>query len=142
MSDGHLILYSILEAAQSGQNTLSRAMDTAASTEMIGVLASQLEAFDSIESEAMQLAARRGWEVPLSVRSPLHRYITCIPSLGRRRMTDSKIAEALIYYHTKNIIQELKLSHISKISSGQIHQLLQKLLFCQSYDIRQMQPFL
>ena len=141
MSDGRIILSSILNVTQSGQEKLIRAIDKAASTAIISVLASHLETFDRIESEALRLATRRGWEVPEDVASPLRRKNTfiCLPCMGK---TDSKIAEAMIRYHTGRIICELKVSHTSRSADRQIQELLQKLLCCQSDCIRQMEPFL
>lgn len=142
MTDGYLILRSIIHAAQSCQSNLLRFLDTASSTELIGVLASQLETFDLIESEALQLALRRGWEITNPSLPPLERCKSRFPYLHRAGKSDSKIAEALIYYHTAHIIKELKLSHRCRTDDTQIHELFQKLLFCQSSNIRQMQPFL
>ena len=137
MTDGRLILCTILEAAQSGQSDLSRARKKAASTAMIDVLATQTETFDIIESAALQLAARRGWEIP----SPPPRLRTGLSFLRRGR-TDSAIAESLIRYHTDRIIRELKIRNGCKICDSPISELFQKLLFCQSSGIRHLQPFL
>ena len=109
------------------------------STAMKRVIAEQLQSYDCIESEAQQLASQRGWEI--NTGSDLSKMIKLRVQLKIRR-SDSAIAELLIGYHTSAMIQGLKVFHCDKCYDTPINNLFQKLLFCQSYSIRQLHPFL
>ena len=139
MTDGYEILTSIIDTTQSGQYDLSAAMDFVSSTAIKSVLAEQLQSYDGIESEAQLLASQRGWEILLDRRYPerLKRRMQL-----RLRKTDSQIAEYLILYHEHSIIHGIKIFHRNKSYDEQINRLFQKLQFCQSSGIRQMQQFL
>ena len=138
MTDGSEILNTILSAAQIGQQAISNAMTRASSTGIKSVLASQLQTYDHIESEALILAAGRGWDTLPDLPRDHCRNRRSF----RRNRADSQIAESLIHLHTDVMIRGLKISHRSETYDKQINELFQNLLFCQSTHIRQMQSFL
>ena len=59
-----------------------------------------------------------------------------------RRNTDSKIADMMIQGNTKGMIKGLKNIHQFPDQDDQVSTLSQKLLDCETANIRQMQTFL
>lgn len=139
LTDGHEILTSIIKATQTAQQDLLTAISFVSSTAIKSALAEELQIYDNIESDAQQLASQRGWEINPNSQgfSDFARHIQM-----RLRKTDPSIAEFLILYHTRSMISGLQIFHRCKSYDDQINRLFQKLLFCQSSHIRQMQPFL
>lgn len=139
MTDGYEILSSIIMATQTAQIDLPAAIEFVSSTTMKGALAEALQSYDCIESEALQLASQRGWDI-LSNQQLLCRLIRHVQIRFRR--TDPAIAEYLILYYTRSMIQGLRISHNHETYDEQINRLFQKFLFSQSSCIRQMFPYL
>lgn len=105
-------------------------------------LESQLREYDTLEREAHSIASRRGWE--LRDLDPAVRMMTDFKARMQlhHSNTDSKIASMMIQENTKAMIQGLKLIHQYPQSDLQITILSQKLLDCETANIRQMQPYL
>lgn len=139
MTDGNEILTSIIRTTQTAQYDLSTAISFVSSTAIKSTLAEEIQIYDGIESDAQQLASQRGWEINPDRQwvSGFTRHIQM-----RLRKTDPSIAEFLILYHTRSMITGLQIFHKYKSYDEHINRLFQKLLFCQSSHIRQMQPFL
>jgi uncharacterized protein (DUF305 family) len=105
-------------------------------------LESQLQEYDSIESEAHVIASQRGWELAEldpAVRT-MAEIMTKMKLLGGN--TDSKIASMMIQGNTRGMITEIKNIHQFNQSDTQIHALAQKLIDSENANIRQMQFFL
>ena len=105
-------------------------------------LEDQLREYDSIETEAHSIATQRGWE--LRELDPAVRMMADMMTrmkLGSRN-TDSKIADMMIQGNTRGMIKGLKNIHQFTDNDEQISILSQKLLDCETANIRQMQGFL
>ena len=142
MKTSRQILSGILKTTQMGQVGIRSVLDTSMRPGLRKALESQLQEYDAIESEAHAIASARGWELPeldsavrimtdMMTRMKLH-----------RANTDSQIAGMMIHGNTKGMIKGLKDLHQFPESDGQISVLSQKLLDCETANIRQMQSFL
>ena len=105
-------------------------------------LQSQLREYDAIESEAYALATQRGWE--LREIQPGKKMKTGIMTQMklRHKNSDSQIADLMIMGNTQGMIQGLKNLHQYQQQDSQVSALSQRLLDCETANIRQMQPFL
>ena len=105
-------------------------------------LESQLQEYDSIESEAHSIASQRGWE--LSELNPSVRFMADMMTRTKLSYgnTDSKIAGMMIQGNTKGMVTSLKDQHRLNSSDERVCALSQKLLDCESANIQQMTPFL
>lgn len=142
MTDDRQMLSSILRTAQMGQIGIQKVLDTSMRPALRKALQTQLQEYGSIEAEAHFLASQRGWE--LREIQPVKRLVTGM----RTRMTlshgnsDSKIADMIIQGNTCAMIAGLKELHQYQQQDSQVSALSQRLLDCETANIRQMQPFL
>lgn len=136
------ILSSILKTTQMGQIGIRSVLDTSMRPGLRKALESQLREYDCIESEAHAIAAQRGWE--LRELDPGTRFMSDM--MARARLSygnaDSKIAGMMIQGNTRGMIKGLKNLHQWGGQDGQVTTLSQKLLDCETANIRQMQSFL
>lgn len=142
MKNSKEILSSVLKTTQMGQVGIRSVLDTSMRPGLRKALESQLHEYDSIETEAHSIATQRGWELPEldpAVRFMADR-MTRMKLSGKN--TDSKIADMMIQGNTKGMIKGLKNLHQFAGTDEQIHILSQKLLDCETANIRQMQGFL
>lgn len=142
MKNNKEILSSVLKTTQMGQVGIRSVLDTSMRPGLRKALESQLQEYDSIETEAHSLASQRGWE--LSELDPAVRFMTDMMTRMKLngRNTDSKIADMMIQGNTRGMIKGLKNLHQFGGQDDQIHILSQKLLDCETANIRQMQGFL
>lgn len=142
MKNSKEILSSILKTTQMGQTGIRSVLDTSMRPALRKALESQLREYDSIETEAHSIATQRGWE--LNELDPAVRFLsdrmTRIKLTGRN--TDSKIAGMMIQGNTRGMITGLKNIHQFDAQDDQVHILSQKLLDCETANIRQMQGYL
>ena len=142
MKNSKDILSSVLKTTQMGQIGIRSVLDTSMRPALRKALESQLHEYDSIETEAHSIAAQRGWE--LKELDPGVRMMadmmTRVKLNGRN--TDSKIAGMMIQGNTKGMIKGLKNIHQFAQADEQISILSQKLLDCETANIRQMQGYL
>ena len=142
MKSNKEILSSIIKTAQMGQIGIRSVLDTAMRPGLRNALMDQLEEYDSIETEAHTIATQRGWEI--KEIDPAVRFLadrmTRMKLTGRN--TDSKIAGMMIQGNTKGMITGLKNIHQFDKNDQRITILSQKLLDCETANIRQMQSFL
>ena len=136
------ILSSILKTTQMGQIGIRSVLDTSMRPGLRKALESQLQEYDSIESEAHSIATQRGWELP--ELDPGARFMTDMMTRAKLSYgnADSKIADMMIQGNTKGMIKGLKNIHQFNGQDGQVTMLSQKLLDCETANIRQMQSFL
>ncbi len=142
MKDSKEILTSILKTTQMGQIGIRSVLDTSMRPGLRKALESQLHEYDSIETETHQIATQRGWE--LDEVDPAVRMMTDMMvrmKVGGRN-SDSKIAGMMINGNTKGMIKGLKNIHQYAGQDEQVDILSQKLLDCETANIRQMQGFL
>ncbi|MDO5399918.1 MAG: hypothetical protein Q4F17_02920 [Eubacteriales bacterium] len=142
MKQNQQALCSILKTTQIGQAGIRSALDSRMEPGLRKALESQLHEYDSIETEAHAIATARGWDLP-ELDPMLHLMTRCSARMKLRgRNTDSKIADMMIQGNTRGMIQGLKNLHQLAGADGQIHILSQKLLDCETANIRRMQSFL
>ena len=142
MKNGKEILSSLLKTTQMGQLGIRSCLNTSMRPGLRKALESQLREYDAIESEAHAIASQRGWEV--EELDPALRLMT--DAMTRMKLSrgncDSRIADMMIQGNTKGMIKGLKDIHQFAGQDEQIHILSQKLLDCETANIRQMQGFL
>lgn len=142
MKNSREILSSLLKTTQMGQlgirSVLSATMDPA----LRRALESQLREYDAIETEAHTLASRRGWE--LQELDPALRTMTNMMTRMKLsgKNTESKVADMMIQGNTKGMVKSLKNLHRYPSADQQVQILAQKLLDCETANIRQMEPYL
>lgn len=136
------LLSSLLKTTQMGQVGIRSVLDTSMRPGLRKALQSQLQEYDSIETEAHSIATQRGWE--LKELDPAVRMMSDMMTrmkLGGRN-SDSKIADMMIQGNTRGLIKGIKNLHQFDGEDEQIEILSQKLLDCENANIRQMQSFL
>lgn len=142
MFNNKQLLDSINSTVQMGQIGIRSVLDTSLSTPLRGALRSQLREYDLIETQAHQIASTRGWEleeVNPAVRKMAD--LTCRMRLSCGN-TETKVAAMMIRGNTRGMIIGYKDLHRCSRPDTQIKDLAQKLLDCESENIRQMQGFL
>ena len=142
MKDSKEVLSSILKTTQMGQIGIRAVEDKAVRTEMKQALADQLKEYDAIESQAHAIANERGWkveELDPGVRK-MAEMMTKTRLQGRNK--DSKIAAMMMKGNNRGLIKGLKNIHRYHGRDERIMVLSQKLLDCESENIKQMERFL
>ena len=108
MKNNQEILSSILKTTQMGQIGIRSLLDTDLRPSLRKALESQLQEYDSIESQAHALASQRGWELP--ELQPGKRLMTDM--MTRMKLsygnTDSKVADMMILGNTRGMVKGLK----------------------------------
>lgn len=142
MKNNKELLSSVLKTTQMGQVGIRSVLDTTMRPGLRKALESQLREYDSIETEAHSIASQRGWEV--RELDPAVRFLSdmAVRMKLNGRDTDSKIAGMMLQGNTKGMVKGLKDLHRFASSDEQIQILSQKLLDCETANIRQMQDFL
>lgn len=135
-------LSSLLKTTQAGQVEIRSILDTAMGSELRTTLEAQLREYDSMETEALTIALQRGWEL-----SDLDTGLRFLADRATRfrlngRNTDSGIADIMIQKNTKAMIKGLKKLHQFQEDDAQIRILSQKILDCETANIRQLQQYL
>lgn len=142
MKNSKELLSSVLKTTQMGQVGIRSVLDMSMRPGLRKALESQLREYDSIESEAHAIATQRGWELP--ELDPAVRFMA--DAMTRMRLTrgncDSKIADMMIQGNTRGMIKGLKNLHQFPKQDDQVSMISQKLLDCETANIRQMQSFL
>lgn len=142
MKNSKEILSSVVKTAQMGQTGIRSVLDTSMRPSLRKALESQLREYDSIETEAHTIASQRGWE--LKELDPGVRMMTDMMTRMKLhgRNTDSKIADMMIQGNTRGMVKGLKNLHQFPSSDSQVQMVSQKLLDCETANIRQMQGYL
>lgn len=142
MKNSKEILSSVVKTAQMGQTGIRSVLDTSMRPFLRKALESQLREYDSIETEAHTIASQRGWE--LKELDPGVRMMTDMMTRMKLhgRNTDSKIADMMIQGNTRGMVKGLKNLHQFPSSDSQVQMVSQKLLDCETANIRQMQGYL
>ena len=142
MKTSQEMLSSILKTKQMGQVGIRSVLNASMRPGLRKALESQLQEYDSIESQAHAIAGQRGWEL-----SDLQGGVRMMTDMMTRMKlsygnADSKIAGMMIQGNTRGMITGLKNLHQYNSLDCQISGLSQKLLDCETANIRQMQSFL
>lgn len=142
MKESKELLNSIMETTQMGQVGIRSVLNATMRPGLRKALESQLQEYDSIEREAQAIATSRGWElrdVEPAVKGMANMMTKARLAYGN---TDSKVAAMMIQGNTRGMIIGLKDLHQCNKPDAQITTLSQKLLDCETANIRQMQGFL
>lgn len=142
MKDSKALLTSLLKTAQMGQVGIRSLLDTGMDAALRQALESQLQEYDTIETEALSLAGQRGWE--LTELDPAVRFLADRITRSRvtGRETDTKIAAMMIRGNTRGMIKGIRNAHRYEGHDASVRILSRKLLDCEQANIRQMQQFL
>ena len=142
MKNDQQMLSSILKTTQMGQIGIQKVLDTSMRPGLRKALQSQLQEYDAIEAEAHAIASQRGWE--LREIQPGKRMMTSLMAHMKlsHGNSDSKIAGMMIQGNTRGMILGLKNLHQYQQQDSQVSALSQRLLDCETANIRQMQAFL
>lgn len=136
------MLSSILKTTQMGQVGIRSVLESSMRPGLRKALESQLQEYNSIETEAHSIASQRGWELPeLQPGKQMMADMMTRMKLSYGN-TDSKIAGMMIQGNTRGMIKGLKNAHQFNGQDSQVSTLSQKLLDCETANIRQMQNFL
>ena len=136
------LLSSITKTAQMGQLGVRCVMEYAKDNELKQALRSQLNEYDKIEEEALNIADQRGWTIPqLNPASKLMSQAYTRASLMMGNV-DSRIAAMMITGNTKGMVKSIKNQHHSTQTDQRINKLGEKLLEHETANIRQMQEYL
>ena len=142
MKNSREMLSSVLKTAQLGQSGIRSVLDTSMRPALRKALEAQLRELDAIESEACAIATQRGWE--LSELDPGGRFLSDM--MTRIRLShgnsDSRIAGMMIRGNTKRMIKGYQDLHQYPRQDDRISSICQKLIDCETANIRQMQSFL
>ena len=122
------VLSSVLKTTQMGQIGIRSVLDTSMRPGLRKALQSQLREYDSIETEAHAIASQRGWEV--RELDPAVRFMS------------DMAARMKLGGNTRGMIKSLKNIHRYDNQDQQVQILSQKLLVCETANIRQMESFL
>ena len=124
-----------------GQVGIRSVMDFAVRNDFKNALKSQLKEYDEIEREAHAIAAARGWDV--AELDPTVKFMSKAYARANLRISgsDSKIAAMMIQGNTRGMIKGLKNLHRYNKSDQQVSALSQRLLDCETQNIRQMQGY-
>lgn len=142
MTDSKELLNSLLSTTQMGQTGIRSALKATMRPGLRKALESQLAEYDTIEHEAQAIAASRGWE--LREVEPAAKFLANMTTRARLRSgnVDSKLAAMMIQGNTRGMILGLKDLHQTNRPDAQVASLSQRLLDCETANIRQMQSFL
>lgn len=142
MKNSREMLSSILKTTQMGQIGIRSVLDTSMRPGLRKALESQLREYDAIETDAHSIASQRGWELP--ELDPAVRFMANMMTRAKlsHGNADSKIAGMMIQGNTRGMIKGIKNQHQFNKNDEQVNILCQKLLDCETANIRQMQSFL
>ena len=136
------LLSSILKTTQMGQVGIRCVLNAPVRATLRNALTSQLKEYDAIEQEAHSLASRRGWDLEeLNPTIKVMSQLMTKPKLAYGNI-NSKIAAMMINGNTKGMVKSLKNLHQFNHSDSAVEVLAQKLLDCETANIKQMQGFL
>ncbi len=142
MKPNQQCLSALLKTVQLGQVQIRSVLDTSMRSSLRNTLESQLQEYNSMETEAYTIALQRGWELP--ELDPGRKFLK--DRMTRLQLnssqTDSRIADLLIRENTRGMIRGFRNLHQAEGLDHQIRILSQKLLDCETAHIRQMQGFL
>lgn len=141
MKDSKDLLSSILKTTQMGQIGIRSVLNARIQPELRRELEAQLKEYDAIEQEAHSIAASRSWELP--ELNPAIKGMTNMMTRARLSSgnVSSKAAAMMINGNTMGMIKSLKNIHAFSGDDAQVAGLSQRLLDCETANIRKVQGF-
>lgn len=142
MKNNQDMLSSILKTTQMGQIGIRSVLKMPMGKDLKQALESQLKEYDTIETQAHNIASCRG--LSLSELDPAVRFMADMMTRAKLSYgcNDSKIAGMMVQGNTRGVIKGLKNDHRYHHRDPQIANLAQKLLDCENNNIIQMEQFL
>lgn len=136
------MLKQVLHTVQMGQSGIRCVMQEAVSPGLKKEMKQQLQIYDSMEKQALQLARKNGWT--LSNVSPAVQKMAAMMSKMRLYggQRDSKIAGMLIQGNTRGMILGAKNLHHSPNASAAVRTLTEKLIAQEQMSIENTKPYL
>lgn len=136
------LLSSIIKTTQMGQIGIQSVLKAPLNESLRNALQSQLYEYDAIEQEAQTISSNRGWV--LEELDPTVKFMAGISTRAKLRFgnANSKAAAMMIQGNTRGMIKSLKNMHQFSNHDESVRNLSQKLLDCETANIRQMQGFL
>ena len=142
MKASKTMLTSLLKTTQMGQVGIRSVLDASTRPALRAALEDQLREYDGIETELHTIAGQRGWE--LQELDPAVRFLT--DRMSRLKLSrgdcDSTIADMMIQGNTKGMVKGLRQLNRYPRKDDRIATAAQKLIDCETANIRQMQQFL
>lgn len=136
------VLDSIIKTTQMGQIGIRSVLNAPLRASLKDTLRSQLQEYDAIEREALELASIRGWN--LKQLDPAVKRMTNMMTKAKLKFGDSssKAAAMMIQGNTKGIIKGYRNLNQFAVPDERITVLSRRLLDCEKASIQQMQGFL
>ena len=136
------VLSSVLKTTQMGQVGIRSVLKLPLQADLREALKSQLHEYDSIERDAQAIANCRGWT--LDQLHPIAKRMAEMTTRTKLSFGDSssKTAAMMIQGNTRGMIKGIQTQRQLGSADITISALSQKLLDCESANIRQMQGFL
>ncbi len=122
------MLAQVLHTVQMGQSGIRCVMDDAINPALKQEMKHQLQQYDSMEKEALRLAARKGWEIK-NLNPSVQKMADIMAKMrlmGGQR--DAKIAGMLIQGNTRGVILGAKNLHHSPNADPEVRALTQRLV--------------
>lgn len=136
------MLTSVLHTVQMGQSGIRCVMEKAVSADLKKEMKQQLEVYDAMEKEALNLGTRKGLQLT-NIHPAILRMSEAMAKMrlmsGQR---DSKIAGMLIQGNTRGVILGSKNLHHGQSVDPQIRELTQRLVAQEKCSIENTQQFL
>lgn len=135
------LLSSVLKTTQMGQVGIRCVLKVPLNASLRTELKAQLQQYDAIEQEARSIASSRGWT--LEELDPSVKAMAGMMSRAKLKFgnADSKTAAMMIQGNTRGMIKSLKNMHQFCGNDERVNRLSQKLLDCETANIRKMQGF-
>lgn len=142
MINSQRVLSDIIKTSQMGISGINVVMDRTHQPALRQALKVQRKEYSNIEQQAKLLAQRKGYKID-QIR-PITRRMSALMSRTQLLVgePDSKIAGMMIQGNTRGMIKGLKDLHQFSRQDHMLRSLSQKLLDCETANIRQMQGFL
>lgn len=142
MTNSQKILTCVVQTAQTDQTGIRSLLDKTLEPAFRMILETQLRELESIEAEASAIASQRGWE--LQELEPAARLVSrCLIRLGLLGSSnESRIADILIRRNTRGLVNGLRNLHGYPKQDDRISRISQRLIDCETANIRALQGFL
>ena len=136
------LLSSIFKTTEMGKTGIRGVLKAKMDPTLRSALKEQLEDYQGLQHEALCLASQRGWKL----KNPDYMLQKMIEKMSRlragHRHVESKIADMVIQGNTQGMVHSLRDLHRTSFTDGAITDLAQRLLSCETENIRQMKPYL
>lgn len=136
------LLTSIFKTTEMGKTGIRGVLKVKMNPGLQLALKEQLGDYQGLQHEALCLASRRGWKLKnpdLMLQKMIERMTKM--RVGHRHV-ESRIADMVIQGNTQGMIHSLRDLHRTSFTDLEITDLAQRLLACETQNIRQMKPYL